>query len=710
MRYLFMISVGVCTLFGDPLSHTTSMQGYTGIINTPNAQVMNEGDLTFQYNNQFDNHLRNYDYTIPISGEDNYIFGVGLLPYFEMQGRLSEAPGYHTDLSANVKFQIPYKHKYLPNIAIGVQDLGGEASHYNNTYIVLDKEWKFIRASIGYGYGKSSDTNNNLQRMDGLFGGVEVRAFDWLYFLAEDDSVEQHVGIRLEMPREWSRWFQANALIAANLENDYDTSVAVNLTFPLHEKRSPARSGTQKSNTDTSRAEAGKAEQKEPVLSRSIDIDVNTDIPVSNSKNRSMSIDQIQKKMVDIGLENVQIATKGTQLYITYENNVFLWNELDALGVVMGLATRAPGPYNRFVIEPKKSKTVILSIRGDLNAARAYYLKRDTASQQKLAHSLSIESPLKDSAIGQKTSLAHNSFLRPRLEITPVLKTFVGTEFGVFDYMLWLRGNLYFNLYKGIDFSVVGDLAVAHSDNFDPDIGPFRLSYNDSHLESVMLHKSDNFFGSINTLSAGTFEENFVGVMDQWIYNTGNHTFKLKAGYFEQYQDGNWEQEYFLGKIEKRKLFLAKYSYMLEEYDILGEIRIGQYWNQDKGFDLKMKRFFGDVAVSLIYQQSEGSNNFFSEQTDHFVGIGIELPLTPKHTPVYKYGQVMGTNAFSYGIKTTVMRDDGSNTIVTGGGVDPKVAFDSENYFLNRNRLQLGYIQNHLFRLINSFDEYVEKI
>jgi hypothetical protein len=295
------------------------------------------------------------------------------------------------------------------------------------------------------------------------------------------------------------------------------------------------------------------------------------------------------------------------------------------------------------------------------------------------------------------------------LEISPVVKTFVGTDFGVFDYMLWLRGNLYFNLYKGLDFSIVGDLAVAHSDNFDPDVGPFRLSYNDSHIESIMLHKSDNFYGSINTLSVGTFEENFAGIMDQWIYTIGNHTFKLKAGYFEQYQDGNWEQEYFLGKIEKRELFLAKYSYLLEDYDLLGEIRVGQYWNQDKGFDLKLKRYFGDVAVSLIYQQSEGVNNLASEQTDHFVGIGIELPLTPKRTPVYEYGQLKGTNAFGYGIRSTVLRDDGTNTIVTGGAIDPKVSFDSENYFLNRNRLQLGYIQKHLFRLINSFDEYVEE-
>ena len=122
-----------------------------------------------------------------------------------------------------------------------------------------------------------------------------------------------------------------------------------------------------------------------------------------------------------------------------------------------------------------------------------------------------------------------------------------------------------------------------------------------------------------------------------------------------------------------------------------------------------MKRYFGDVAVSLTYKQSEGSNRLISEQTDHYVGIGIELPLTPKRTPVYAYGQIKGTNEFSYGLNSTIMRDDGSNTIVSGSGLDPEVPFESEKYFLNRNRLQLGYIQEHIFDLTNSFDEYVEK-
>ena len=49
-------------LMVKPLSSSLSIQGYAGLINRLNAQLMNECDITFSFNNQFDNHVRGYDY------------------------------------------------------------------------------------------------------------------------------------------------------------------------------------------------------------------------------------------------------------------------------------------------------------------------------------------------------------------------------------------------------------------------------------------------------------------------------------------------------------------------------------------------------------------------------------------------------------------------------------------------------------------------
>ena len=61
----------------ESFSNSLSSQGFTGLINTPNAQVIKEGTTAFQFNNQFDNHSRGYDYSIPYKFEENYIAGIG---------------------------------------------------------------------------------------------------------------------------------------------------------------------------------------------------------------------------------------------------------------------------------------------------------------------------------------------------------------------------------------------------------------------------------------------------------------------------------------------------------------------------------------------------------------------------------------------------------------------------------------------------------
>lgn len=698
-RHLLLLLLALPVLHADSLSPSLSFQGYTGVINTPNAQVMREGDLTLQYNNQYDNHLRGYDPSISRPGEDNYIVGMGFFSWFELQGRLVNVPEQIRDLSFNVKVQLPFHFDYFPDIAFGVQDLGGDVSFYDNQYVVMDKQIWIARASIGY--GKSEVQQIEYQRMDGLFGGIEVRTFSWLYLLGDNDSRQKSIGGRFEMPPSWTERIKLDALLVTNLDDDEKISFSINLTIPLEEKVTNQRPVFKTLNTSKNPGEPyGMKSTPKNVYNKYMST-------VKQQGVGTLDKEQIARAMRALDLENIVVVSEDDRLIISYENNTFLFNELDAIGVVLGLAVQSSSAFKQFTIEPKKSKVPVMSLHGDLNAARAYYRKRDALSQTVFAKTLEIHRPQDNDLMQADGTVMHNSFLRPRLEISPVVKTFVGTEYGVFDYMLWLRGNLYFNLYKGIDVSLVGDVAIAHTDAFDPESGVWRFYYNDSHMQSIMLHNSDNIFGAINTLSVGSLEENYVGAMDQLIYVYGNHTFKLKGGYFEQFKGGNPELAYWFGEAKYRTLYLAKYTYMIEGLDLLGEVRGGQYWHQDLGFDVALKRYFGDVAFSLFYQQSNGTNKLYSEEVDRYAGASVEIPLTLPKTPVYRYGQVKGSSAFSYGLRTTVLRDTGANRIITTGTIDPKTAFESETYFLNRNRLQIGYIRSHLFRLINAYDHYV---
>jgi hypothetical protein len=674
--------------YADKLTHSLSYQGYSGLINIPNAQVMSEGDLTLHFDNQFDNALRGYDLDRPYSYKEDYIFGVGILPFIEVQLRLSEAPSYHRDLSGNFKFQLPFKHKYLPNIAFGYQDIGSAANHYGNRYVVVDKELSIVRLSAGY--GDSTVEDEAKQRMNGLFYGAEVQAYEGIYLIYEDDSQEQFAGLRVELPKRWSSYFKLDARFTTNLSDNYTKNIGFNLTFPLYENRktySPVGVNLHKQEVYKLKNEHSKIALHKSKESLS-------------QKKKKLSLDDLEIELKQVGLENITIAVNDREIYVGYENGVFAHNDIDAMGVVVALLTETQ--YTTFILEQKRSNVVTLTLSGDLTKADKFYTTPNAITKKEFASSLKKLPPreLTNYKIVSKNS--NDSSFKPKVEFSPQLRTFVGNEFGVFNYKLWLRTKASMHLYQGLDITAVGDIHIDDSKIDDAQYEWFMKLYErESHMESVMLHYSTNLFGGVNTTSVGTFEENYIGGLNQYIVTLNNHTLEFKGGVFKEFQDGDAYKEFYFGEYEQRDFYIATYTYMFCEYDMLGEVNFGKYWNQDRGFEIKTKRYFEDVAVYMAFSYSK-ADNFFSEESNKFLGIGIEIPLTPKHQSLNRYIQVEGTNAFNYRLNTTIARDDGTNNIVSGGNYNPYVALSSEEYFYNRNRLQLSYIKEHLFRFIEA--------
>ena len=686
------------TLCADELTHTLSYQGFTGVINTPNAQVMNHGDLTFHYDNQFDNVLRSYNYNKPQTDNDNFIFGAGLFSSFEVQGRLSETPKYQRDLSANIKFKLPYTHKYLPNLAIGIQDLGSASNYYGNKYIVIDKKFWRIRASVGY--GKSDGLVKNKKRMNGLFYSTEVKAFNWIYLLAEDDTKEKFIGIRIELPKQYTEYFKLNTLITRNL-SDKKISAGINLTFPLYENRD-----TYYPNTIYKYQQElhEKVTQKEQKLRGEVKSSLGE---LKKENDKKLDISKLKKTLIKLGIENITIATKGKTIYIAYENGVFLFNDIDALGVVIGLLSETK--YTHFIVAEKRSNIVVFTLVGDIKSAKDFFNNPSPLTKIKFANGLKKISPIDLNTYDIIVKGANNSKMKVDVELSPHIVSFIGNEFGVFNYKLWLRTKALINVEKGVDFSVVGDIHIHDSkiDNHRYDWF-MKLYERKSHIESIMINNSKNIYGGINTLSLGTLEENYIGAVNQYIYNYDNHTFSAKVGYLQEFKNGDPYKEKYYGRVEKRTFYIGTYSYLLSDYDVQLQLKFGKYWNQDIGYEAKIKSFFGDVAVYLDYKENRSAALLFSEQTNRVAGFGVEIPLTLRHTPNFSMGQIRGTKAFNYEVKTTILRGDGTNNIVSGGNIDPEIAISSENYFYNRNRVQLSYMKSHLFRMKESFDIYVK--
>ena len=176
------------------------------------------------------------------------------------------------------------------------------------------------------------------------------------------------------------------------------------------------------------------------------------------------------------------------------------------------------------------------------------------------------------------------------------------------------------------------------------------------------------------------------------LYSLGDHTFKLKLGYLK---DDDIDE----GIEDTKDIALATYSYYNSYYDSLTEFTVGKYYNQDTGFDFQIKRYFGETLVRFFYQKAD----------DQYIGIGVEIPLTPRYVPNTKYGQIKGQKLFSHQLRTVVRSDDSQNFVKPGGLINPKLEFDIESRFLNRNRFTESYIKKHILRLRNAYLTYVKE-
>jgi hypothetical protein len=102
-----------------------ALSGPTGLLTVPTAQVTVEGEAR--------TGMTRHDSAPPRRGMDNYLFTVGFLPGLELGGRLADfGQGQTNDLSFHAKYSYRFGNDLA--LAVGGQDIGGEASNFRSRY------------------------------------------------------------------------------------------------------------------------------------------------------------------------------------------------------------------------------------------------------------------------------------------------------------------------------------------------------------------------------------------------------------------------------------------------------------------------------------------------------------------------------------------------------------------------------------------------
>ncbi len=668
---------------GKVLRSDLSLQGYTGVLNVPNALLTDPGALESLFSDQLEPYRRHQD------SVENYMFSIGFLPFLEVGGRFTEEhPDGIRDLSASAKVAVPLSRWYphFPRIAFGIQDMGGGATFFQTTYAVVSKEIDPVRLSLGYGFGPD--------RLDGAFGGAEVRLFDWLYLLGDYDTEETHAGMRLTVPEQWFPVPMKLSLTAkTSLDHEPDQpDFALSFQIPLGfgsknamAEQAPKAGGMKTEDGETSGT---------PGASRAPGSRKNTGpTPVESEDKGKETLLALQRKLIQQGFENVRVGTlDGEVLVIEYENNRYNHNQLDGLGLAMGMGSRmAPGHLTRIRVVLKAVRIPILRMEAPIEACRSFMgIGREIAlGSDRFAEKLSIST---DGDLSEGASFvggnSNDSRFKPRLFLYPGLRTFLGTELSALDYLVSLKAEARLQTWRGGVLSGRTDIPVFWSENFDSG-EPFHRYREDPRLERVMFHQGFKPFPSVlNQVSAGMYQEDNYGAMNEtfWTLGQGRHRFGLKLGYFD---DTDTDEE--------REIYLGSYRYYLDAADLYLEGIYGKYWHQDRGVTAEVKRFFDDTAISFFYRH-------VGEDTgERAAGIRISLPLTPRRDMKPVHFQVRGSDRWSYEHQTTIADEGERNPINTDIAVIPRTTHELETVYSNDDRLGARYIRKHVERMREAY-------
>ena len=675
----------LCHTLAQAQSLGVTSQGNTGGLVIPSAQVLPVGTVAASYGN----------YQEPFFGphekQQNMTLGIGLLPYVEFYGRFANycdnCDGFFTwngirDISANLKLQMPTPWARGPKVAVGMNELGGGAQNFGSKYVVTSEQFGPLDVSLGYAKGRAGSAG-----FDGAFGGVAWRFGNTgVSALAEYDGQQKHAGLRWNSEpilafgnaQVVGSVQQSFGTIASSAQSANTRNYALTLLIPLTDQ-------------DT-RAAALKPEATQALP----DHDAKPDLAgmQATPEDRMASL---RKALIAVGLERVRVGLResslGTLLMVEYENHRYAQNEVDALGLVFGLAAElAPKGVQRIQAVTLKEGQRLYETSVSVEAYRAF-LRDGRASS------------VRDSLVWERlpTSYAEqtrwidpeaSAYSPVRVEIKPGLAYTVGTEVGALDYFLAANFQTKVPLWSGARAVVDYVLPLSNSSNMDE--GAIYSIFRQPRGVRTLALQQSFWLGrhALTNVGIGRFNYDRLGVqaeMAAFVPGSDNLVRLFAARYDKSAED--------MAGLDRA--YAASYRHLLSP-TMWVDLGLQRYSDGTQGPALNWTRWFGDIGVKVFY--NKGGNL-------KFAGLELEFPLTPRQG--MKPGPVIftGPSYFPVGLRSLITDSESTGnwilpTRVLSIGLATSVSLDQ----LNIGRLSQGYFADQVYRMRDAFYAYAKNL
>ncbi len=695
-----------------------SAAGYSGLGITPSPTPLAWGTMAAAY-----------DTAIPGASYPkghNYLFSGGLLPALEITGRLttndhncnlygigSSCPsGSFRDLSASAKagWQMEVASRTWAAASVGMTDFGGAATYFRSYYAVAGVKQSWWGVSGGYAKAVS-----NAAPLNGLFGHITLKPWEAAQIYAEKVGARSWLGAKIEVP--WGEGAKSRLYVSANksLQNDGFTPKhwwSVGFSIPFEQPTSLAQAKAEQSTLsnplhypqqNTSLSLTIPLEAKS-VAKESVQKDENNSTEIDPKLPNFQTAGLLATALAKAGFESISIGQDDKGPIVKLENFSYNWNQLDALGVAMGVVTQKAfhWPTTRLQIW-RHGIPIYLAVGKP--ACMFSWLEQTgydcgtTEGVQLWAGQHAQFEP--DSSASWWVLNERSSTGRTKMFITPAMDSRVGTEYGTFDSTWGVNFTWQTPLWQGATADVAYVKSVGHSNDYAPGgiFSDFRI---DSLLHRVMVHQTVALpLGLSARVAYGRLAQVLQGHHSElrWESLEGLHRISFESSQFA-HRDVDFKKEF----------SMATYRYAIPRLGstLLGstlELKSGTFWHGDKGQMVVSRHWFGDTNLSVYLRRSQfpvGAPALFSPYGSVPVtsaGIELSIPLTPRREVQAEWLQPRGDDRFSYGLQSVIRAKNKTNYVTPYFGVFSPVPLGLDGVVYNFDRGSQSYLMANLARV-----------
>jgi hypothetical protein len=667
------------SLMAQPLTPN----GYSGLGLIPNTNTLLPGNLVVSF-----------DPTIPggkITSGYNTQVGFGLTEEVELVGRLAtnnlkcnmfserDCPaGTYRDFSSSMKWapKNDWLKKNNLTVAVGVTDFGGAATYFRSYYVIGSKKFKDFDISIG-----QAKSHVPTSMLDGTLSSIDWHVNKWLNINAQKIGQNTSVHAQIQSPISNTK---ANAWLTLN-HRISDTSVVekkwvgLGVSIPIDGSVSQA--------TKSWREEKGTAVEK---------------------KISKINPSELFEELIKHGFYNPIIGkNKEGSVTLALENTAYLWNNLDAAGVALGLIVRAYGLNDddqEFVLTLTQRGIRQLKVIGEAKCVGLWLNLGEPCAKLSVQSMLQSEKKLNVfnsnasfiPSFGDESDTWNSAAilqLRPEIIISPIITSAIGTEYGAYEFDMGANINTLVPLWAGASLESNRIEPIGLGTRQFEQAGVFFGSRLKSNTNRNFFHQLINL-AAINTqarLSVGTAYSDWNGkqIETSSQSDSGKHKFGFTGGSFANNA---------LSNNNERSYHLLNYRYVNnDEQTAVTEFTQGKFWGGDKGFSINQRFWYGDTTLNIYFRRTRMGGG---QPLVSFAGLQFAIPFTPRENKSLQYLGFRGVSQWTYSLETKVLEKD---NIITGGyGEVPRIGESLITTF-NRDRNSTRYYDSNLGRMRNAY-------